>query len=129
MSFINRLIALSILSLSVLLLSPVHAASACKGLSKSSCGSKSSCTWVDGYTRKDGKQVSAYCRTVSKKKSDSKQSDKSKSSSSDKKSSKDSKADSKSDKKSSKDSNKTTEKKQPKKEPKKEAKKETNKSS
>lgn len=42
--------------------------SACKGLEKMACGSKSSCTWVDSYTRKDGKKVNAYCRTVTKKK-------------------------------------------------------------
>ncbi|CCQ75577.1 exported protein of unknown function [Magnetospira sp. QH-2] len=42
---------------------PAEAAnSACKGLSSSACGSKSACTWVDGYTTKKGTKVSAYCR-------------------------------------------------------------------
>lgn len=39
------------------------AASACKGLSESACGANPSCAWMEGYTRKDGVKVSAYCRS------------------------------------------------------------------
>ncbi|GHA07340.1 hypothetical protein GCM10008090_16470 [Arenicella chitinivorans] len=39
------------------------AASACKGLESKACGSNSACTWVDGYERKDGRKVNAFCRT------------------------------------------------------------------
>lgn len=42
--------------------SAVYADSQCKGLSKGSCDSNSSCTWVDGYKRQDGTSVDAYCR-------------------------------------------------------------------
>ncbi|RBP52644.1 hypothetical protein [Arenicella xantha] len=45
------------------------AASACKGLDTDACASNSSCRWVEGYERKDGRQVKAFCRSspVSKK--------------------------------------------------------------
>jgi len=48
---------------------PVHAASPvqCKTLSKKTCSANPGCTWVDGYVRKDGRQVKAYCRTVARK--------------------------------------------------------------
>ena len=39
-----------------------QAASACKGLEKAACERNTSCTWVDGYTRKDGAKVSAHCK-------------------------------------------------------------------
>lgn len=38
-------------------------AAGCKGKSKSSCSSDSSCTWVSGYTKQDGSKVKGYCRT------------------------------------------------------------------
>lgn len=37
-------------------------ASDCKGLEANNCAVKSSCSWVDGYTRKDGRQVKSFCR-------------------------------------------------------------------
>ena len=40
----------------------------CKGLTKSACGATSACTWVDGYVRKDGRKVKAYCRKAGGKK-------------------------------------------------------------
>ena len=43
--------------------SVAQAASACKGLSSSQCSSKSDCVWVGGYTRKDNRKVSGYCRS------------------------------------------------------------------
>lgn len=45
----------------------VQAASECKGLPQAECEAKSECKWVEGYTRKDGKEVSGYCRSVAKK--------------------------------------------------------------
>lgn len=47
---------------------PLQAESACKGLEKKGCGNKSTCAWVDAYTRKDGVKVSGHCRTKSAKK-------------------------------------------------------------
>lgn len=40
-----------------------HSASACKGLEESACKGNASCTWVSGYTTKNGNTVSAYCRS------------------------------------------------------------------
>ena len=39
------------------------AASQCKGLVKGDCDKLASCSWVDGYERKDGKKVAAFCRS------------------------------------------------------------------
>lgn len=47
--------------------SALAAAHACKGVSKSECGSMSSCIWVEGYTTKKGTKVDAYCRVKSSK--------------------------------------------------------------
>lgn len=38
------------------------AESACKGLAESACQGAQACTWVKGYTRKDGREVTPYCR-------------------------------------------------------------------
>ena len=62
-----------------------HAASACKGLDSGACDGANACSWVDGYTRKDGRSVKSFCRTkATNKKSNSsnsaKQSGKSKNS-------------------------------------------------
>ena len=64
----TSVIALALVG-SVAVSSPVLAASACKGLDNSSCSNNSSCGWVDGYERKDGRKVKAFCRTKSVKKS------------------------------------------------------------
>lgn len=48
-------------------LSPAHAKD-CKGLSKTQCTSDNSCSWVNGYKRKDGVKVKSFCRTSAKKK-------------------------------------------------------------
>ena len=42
--------------------SNANAASQCKGLSETACAADSSCRWVSGYVRKDGREVAAYCR-------------------------------------------------------------------
>jgi hypothetical protein len=49
------------------LAAPALADSACKGLEQRQCDGKGDCTWVDGYTRKDGVKVSAHCKAVGKK--------------------------------------------------------------
>ncbi len=41
------------------------AVSACKGMQQDACATKAECLWVDGYTRKDGRSVSAHCKTRS----------------------------------------------------------------
>lgn len=65
---------LSITLMSTVLLSgPVSAAepSQCKGLENNACASANSCSWVESYERKDGRKVSAFCRTKAKSKSTS----------------------------------------------------------
>ena len=49
-------------ALLVTLGSQVTYASDCKGLEASNCAAKSSCSWIDGYTRKDGRKVKSFCR-------------------------------------------------------------------
>lgn len=41
---------------------PAMAQSSCKDLKKSTCTSRSTCTWVSGYVRKDKVKVASYCR-------------------------------------------------------------------
>ena len=43
--------------------------SQCKGLENNACVTASSCSWVEGYERKDGRKVDAFCRTKAKSKS------------------------------------------------------------
>ena len=40
-------------------------ASQCKGLDNGACSAKASCSWVEGYERKDGRTVKSFCRTKS----------------------------------------------------------------
>lgn len=72
---------------SMIPLSSVFAASDCKGLEKGQCESKSACTWVNGYTRKDGVKVSSHCKSIGKKGGSSGSKDKKSNSDKDKKSS------------------------------------------
>jgi hypothetical protein len=39
------------------------AAAQCKGLAEASCSVNSDCSWVDSYTRKDGRTVNAHCKS------------------------------------------------------------------
>lgn len=53
----------------------------CKGSSSGACSSNPACTWVSGYSKKDGSKVRGYCRTKGKSgaspsKKESKKSDK-----------------------------------------------------
>jgi hypothetical protein len=43
--------------------SPEKAVSACKGLAQKDCETNDACTFVAATKRKDGRAVSAYCRT------------------------------------------------------------------
>lgn len=55
---------------SILLAGPAVAAQ-CKGLAKDPCAAETACSWVDGYTRKDGRTVSAHCKSRPAGKADS----------------------------------------------------------
>lgn len=57
-------------------------AAECKGMEKGPCENQDSCSWVDGYTRKDGVKVSGHCRSKGGKKSSSSSDSKSSASSS-----------------------------------------------
>jgi hypothetical protein len=52
----------------VLVAPTVMAASQCKGVSQDACAASAECTWVEGYTRKDGRTVSSHCKLRSGKK-------------------------------------------------------------
>jgi hypothetical protein len=67
MKYINhaaRAAAVSAVLVTLSLSSPLQA-SQCKGLAVDQCGAQPNCSWVEGYTRSNGKQVSAHCRTKS----------------------------------------------------------------
>ncbi len=38
----------------------------CKGSSQSACENDNKCSWVKGYTRKDGAKVAAHCKSKPK---------------------------------------------------------------
>ena len=40
------------------------AASGCRALDHQACTQSTSCRWIKGYQRSDGKKVSAYCRKL-----------------------------------------------------------------
>jgi len=42
---------------------PAVAAGDCKQLSRQDCQSSARCGWVQGYERKDGREVASYCRS------------------------------------------------------------------
>ena len=52
----------------VLLLPSLGVASECKGKAQDVCAADAACIWVEGYTRKDGREVSSYCRVASARK-------------------------------------------------------------
>ncbi len=67
----SRFLTILAMSGALALLSQSTIAAECKGMEKSSCERQDSCTWVDGYERKDGVKVSPYCRNKGGKKSSS----------------------------------------------------------
>lgn len=72
----KNIVVASMIVFMSLVTSNSDAASACKGLAKSQCGAKTTCSWVAGYARSDGAKVSSHCRakggSASKKSSKSK---------------------------------------------------------
>lgn len=60
--------------------SPALHAAQCKGMSKSACSAKGSCSWVESYKTKKGTKVKAFCRSKPGKKKASTSSTKKKSS-------------------------------------------------
>jgi hypothetical protein len=67
----NRFLMLLVLTGAVALISQTTVAAECKGMEKAACERQESCSWVDGYTRKDGVKVSSHCRKKGGKKSSS----------------------------------------------------------
>jgi hypothetical protein len=59
-------LALLTAALAALCTAPTLADSACKGLEQAMCEGKAGCSWVAGYTRKDGIQVSGHCKSKGK---------------------------------------------------------------
>jgi hypothetical protein len=55
-----------IVSAAIMLSVPAQAASTCKGLNDNACASAQSCSWIKAYQRKDGINVTGFCRTKSK---------------------------------------------------------------
>ncbi|MBN2885375.1 MAG: hypothetical protein JXM75_01540 [Chromatiaceae bacterium] len=60
-----RSIALGCL-LTLAAVSSALAESPCKGLEQDVCGAREDCRWINGYTRKDGIEVSGHCRVQKK---------------------------------------------------------------
>ncbi|MFP4063670.1 MAG: hypothetical protein ACLFQ1_07195 [Halochromatium sp.] len=67
----TRYFILLAMSLSLALFSQSLFAVECKGMEKLDCERQDDCTWVGSYQRKDGIQVSGYCRSKGGKKSSS----------------------------------------------------------
>jgi len=65
------LAALAVTTAVVLASQSTAFAAECKGMEKAACEGQASCSWVDGYTRKDGVKVSSHCRKKGGKKSSS----------------------------------------------------------
>lgn len=62
-AFINT--RLSLMLAGLVAMAPLSAAETqCKQMPQSECIAQSACTWVGGYMRDDGREVSAYCRNA-----------------------------------------------------------------
>lgn len=68
---LNKSPAISLFVLSLAAAPAAMAASSCKGLDQPACSADTACTWVAGYTRKDGVVVKDYCRNKGQKQSKS----------------------------------------------------------
>lgn len=56
---------LSLMLAGLVALVPLSAAETqCKQMAQPECMAQSACSWVGGYVRKDGREVSAYCRNA-----------------------------------------------------------------
>jgi len=60
-----KLLPTVIASLLLLIQGNVYSAE-CKGSSSGACSTNPACTWVSGYSKKDGSKVRGYCRTKGK---------------------------------------------------------------
>ncbi len=69
---------LIIFTSAILMFSSTITAKECKGMSKSTCSSATSCTWVSGYKTKTGSTIASYCRNKAGKKSTTAKKDKKK---------------------------------------------------
>ena len=58
-----RLLTAGLLGAGLFISGAAHSSS-CKTLDQNSCSAKASCSWVNGYQRKDGVKVRAHCRTL-----------------------------------------------------------------
>lgn len=67
-SNVSRVVVASVFAGAVLLPLGASAASQCRGMAQDACAADTGCSWIEGYTRKDGRSVSAHCRTRSGKK-------------------------------------------------------------
>jgi hypothetical protein len=80
MSKINQRLEQTIIAFLLTLtlaITPVQAATTCKGEGQIACNKNSACGWIKAHKRKDGATVKAYCRAKPKKKTslDSKNAD------------------------------------------------------
>ncbi|MGD8206541.1 MAG: hypothetical protein PVH47_00525 [Thiohalocapsa sp.] len=71
----TKTLAAALTTAALLTLQGPAVAADCKGLEKNRCESNNSCTWVDGYQRKDGVKVSGHCRSKGGKSSSRKSED------------------------------------------------------
>ena len=63
----RNLVAALVFAGGLLLSGQASAASQCKGLQNEACNEQAnSCSWVQGYERKDGRKVNAFCRSKAK---------------------------------------------------------------
>lgn len=58
----KSILTLLLFALTGLAVGPSVAETACKGLGQPACEGSQQCSWVKGYTRKDGREVAPYCR-------------------------------------------------------------------
>jgi hypothetical protein len=72
MTYLVKRCAIPGATLAVVLVASTGATAAgqCKGMAETACLAQTQCSWVDGYTRKDGRAVSAHCKSKPSKKAD-----------------------------------------------------------
>lgn len=61
-SSIRKLSTTVLIAGGILLSGQANAAVQCKGLDNLACDAQAACGWVQGYERKDGRKVTAFCR-------------------------------------------------------------------
>lgn len=48
--------------------STTFAASQCKGMQEDACLTRTECSWIQGYVRKDGRPVASHCKSRARRK-------------------------------------------------------------